>query len=108
MDLNEFILTAHSERDHAERWARLRKIVNNDLGHIVCMADDGRGTVCISSTGVYAVVNIPNKVLVTAYLPRMTKALRVYEYAQQAMPTEVKRMLRKNEKAELKMAREYA
>ena len=103
MDLNEFILTMHSERDHVERWARMRQVVNNDLGRIVCMANDGRGTVCISSTGVYAVVNLISKVLITAYLPTVSKARRVYSYANEEMPVEIKQMLRRNERQDLRL-----
>ena len=108
MDLNEFILTRHSERDHAERWTRLRKVVNDDLGRVICMANDGKGIVCITSTGVYGVINPVSKVLITAYLPTVSKARRVYQYAEQEMPLEVLRMLRHNEKKELKILRKCA
>lgn len=108
MDLNDFILTAHCEKDHRERWEIMRKVVNNDLGIIICSVEDRGAHLCLSSTGVYAIVNMSTRVIVTAYLPSRSRLERLYARLNEETPREVIRMMRRNEKKERKIMEGWA
>ena len=108
MNLNEFELTNHCETDHKDRWDLMRKVVNNDLGEIIYSVYDGNATLCLSNTGVYAVVNLTRRVIITAYLPSLSRVNQLYGRKHEEMPLEIKRLLRRNEKREWKFINKWA
>lgn len=103
MNLNNFTPSMHCQLDHQERWDRMQKVVNNDLGEIIFSVYDGKAYLCISNTGVYAVIDTVSKTLITAYLPSKSRLDKLYQRANQETPIEIIRIIRKNEKKEKKI-----
>lgn len=97
-NLYEVTISSHFARTRADRCARINEVLGGDWGEIICAVhqEEEKAWLCVTNTGLYAVLNEDQSFLITCYLATYHRARDLYDAKGEPMPKTLRKTINRN------------